>query len=62
MYADAKKFQEGAARARAKAMTYYGRVVGVAPESLEAAYTRRHLPPLKFGIGRNQRRFFCVYD
>ncbi len=62
LYADARKYHEGAARAREKAMTYYGRVLGLAPEGLEAAYARHHLPRLKLGIDTNQRRFFCVYD
>ncbi len=43
-------------------MTYYGRVLGLAPESPEAAYARHRLPRLKLGIDTNQRRLFRVYD
>lgn len=61
-YVDRAAYQAGAPGARTKAIKLYERVLCLAPDSLQAAYARRRLPRLKFGLDTNQRRFFCIYD
>lgn len=61
-YADAVKYQPGAAEARAKAISHYQKLMELQRDGLPASYAREHLPRLKLGLDTNQRRFFCIYD
>lgn len=61
-YVKRARYQEGAVAARKKAVSYYQRVLKLAPKSVAAAYARLRLPRLKLQIDTNQRRFFCLPD
>ena len=61
-YVDRHQYQEGASAARDKAISYYEKVLQLAPAGYEADYARLRLPRLKLGLDTNQRRFFCIYD
>lgn len=58
---DSQKYQQGAEEARQKAITFYERLLQIAPQSDHATYARRLLPRLKLGIDTGQRRFYCFY-
>jgi hypothetical protein len=53
--------RQQAAAARDRAISYYQRIIELAPESPEAASAVRRLPRLKQGLDTGQRRFFCSY-
>jgi hypothetical protein len=58
---DSQKYQQGAEEARQKAITFYERLLQIAPQSDHATYARRVLPRLKLAIDTGQRRFYCFY-
>jgi hypothetical protein len=61
-YADRRKYQDGAADARRKAIEWYDRLLRLPNAEDRSAGARRALPRLKLGIDSMQRRFFCIYD
>lgn len=61
-YADRRKYQDGAADARRKAIEWYDRLLRLPNAEDRSAGARRALPRLKLGIDTMQRRFFCIYD
>jgi hypothetical protein len=58
--ADPRRYQEGAAAARQKAIEAYDQLLQTAPQSDQAVYARRVLPRLKLGLDTGQRRFYCI--
>ena len=55
-------YREGAAAAREKAIAFYGEIVGMVPDSLEASCSRKPLELLKENEDTHQRRFYCYCD
>jgi hypothetical protein len=61
-YVDPKRYNEGAEQARLKAISYFEKVVQLAPETKFAEYAHQILPALRNQQIQNTYKFFCVYD
>jgi hypothetical protein len=61
-YVDPKEFQEGAEEARVKAISYFEKVVQLAPGTSLSRYSLEVLPPLREKQILDNYRFYCVYD
>jgi len=62
-YVNPAEYQQGADRARHRAIAYYEELLQLAERGgYEARHTRLQLPRLKLGINTGQTRFHCVYD
>jgi len=57
-----KDFQEGAEEARVKAISYFEKVVQLAPGTSLSRYALEVLPPLREKQILDNYRFYCVYD
>lgn len=55
-------YRQRAPAAREKAIAYYGEIVGMAPDSVEAGCSRKPLELLKQNEDTHQRRFYCYCD
>ena len=55
-------YRAGALAAREKAIAYYGEIVGLVPDSVEAGCSRKPLAMMKENEDTHQRRFYCYCD
>jgi hypothetical protein len=55
-------YREGASAAHDKAISYYGEIVGAAPDGIEANCSRQPLGLIKENQDTHQRRFYCYCD
>jgi hypothetical protein len=61
-YVNPKDFREGAEEARVKAISYFEKVVQLAPGTSLSRYALEVLPPLREKKILDNYRFYCVYD
>jgi hypothetical protein len=55
-------YRQGASAAHDKAISYYGEIVGAAPDGIEANCSRQPLALIKENQDTHQRRFYCYCD